>query len=532
MKNKDIDKYISEKAKEDVIMSEQAQNIVKSFEENFVLKGDKEMEKRVIRISFGKFIAIAACLVLAGFTGINIYAHANGKANAISSIQALFRNEDKEDTDKIAKELFEKSFYALRDMSIYEADLESGTQVHEKNGIVYVRTKEAYTKEKLEKRYGQIFTGDVLEKVIDRLFCNVDGITYQIATAGPGYWLEGTEVEKVREEKNGDLVYKVTFKIAFIDTPKVETESCIIIIRKGNEGYRISETEYWGSLGNGSAQDNTEKNEEKLEAEKENKEENIDKNNEKTENKIEETKNNTGKSTENNTNKQSTLCGDVNCDGEVNGKDLIAIRKYVESGIALTEQGKENADVNDDETVTRGDVEILRQYLVGNYKKLPYRISGETFTTKDVPGMKVKYPTSWTVSEVNKNRWYGQAGEASCTFKGTVNNVKVTVTTYEPCFNTGGYENLFKKECEKYGRQYNETIGGAGFNVGSTDPNYLEWRTASMTENTHIYYHMIDSNSGIAVKVEAKYDTSAESNILPAARVVDDMILGTVITSY
>ena len=67
MKNKDIDKYISEKAKEDVIMSEQAQNIVKSFEENFVLKGDKEMEKRVIRISFGKFIAIAACLVLTSF---------------------------------------------------------------------------------------------------------------------------------------------------------------------------------------------------------------------------------------------------------------------------------------------------------------------------------------------------------------------------------------------------------------------------------------------------------------------------------
>lgn len=537
MKNKDMDKYIREKTKNDIGMSEQAQNIVKSFEENYVLKGENEMGKRVIRISFGKFIAIAACLVLAGFTGINIYAHANGKTNAISSIQALFRNEDKEDTDKIAKELFEKEFYALRDISIYERDLESGTmQMHEKNGTVYVRTEKEYNKEELEKKYGQIFTGDALEKVIDKLFCNVDGVTYQIAIAGPGYRLEGTEVEKVKEEKNGDLVYKVTYKTGFVDTPEVETDSCVIIIRKVNEGYRISETEYWGSAGDNSVQDDTEKSEEKLEEEKENKEENIDKNNEKSETKTEETKNNAGSNTEsnieNNTNKQSTLCGDVNCDGEVNGKDLIAIRKYVENGVELTEQGKENADVNDDGIVNKSDVEVLKQYLVGNYKRLPYRVSGETFSTKDVPGMRVKYPTNWTVSEVNKNRWYGQPGKASCIFKGTVNNVKVTVTTYEPGFNLGGYEDIFRKECEKYGRQYNETTGGGGFNVGSTNPNYLEWRMASMTENTHIYYHMIDSNSGTAIKIEAKYDTSEESNILPAARVVDDMILGTIITSY
>lgn len=94
-------------------------------------------------------------------------------------------------------------------------------------------------------------------------------------------------------------------------------------------------------------------------------------------------------------------------------------------------------------------MEILRQYLAGNCDRLPNRISKEKFITKDIPGMKINYPTSWKVTEINKNKWNSQPGEPSCSFSGTVNNVNVTLTVYEPTFNSGGYEELFRKECEK-----------------------------------------------------------------------------------
>ena len=110
-------------------------------------------------------------------------------------------------------------------------------------------------------------------------------------------------------------------------------------------------------------------------------------------------------------------------------------------------------------------------------------------------------------------------------------NVNVTLTVYEPTFNSGGYEELFRKECEKNGRQYNKEMSEGGFNIGSTDPNRLEWREATIANNTEVYYHVIDSTAGIAVKIEAEYDTMDESR-LPALRVVEDMVLSAIITSY
>ena len=78
MKNKDIDNFIREKAKEDQKISKRAEDVIKKFEKNVVLEGGEQMEKRVVTISFGKFVTIAASLVIVGFLGINLYAQSYG----------------------------------------------------------------------------------------------------------------------------------------------------------------------------------------------------------------------------------------------------------------------------------------------------------------------------------------------------------------------------------------------------------------------------------------------------------------------
>lgn len=512
MKNKDIDNFIREKAKEDQKISKRAEDVIKKFEKNVVLEGGEQMEKRVVTISFGKFVTIAASLVIVGFLGINLYAQSNGKMSAISSIQALFKNEARIDLDETAKSLFERAFYAVKETNIYEIDANE-PKIYNKNNIVYVKTIKKYNRDELKERYNTIFDGEALDKIVDELFCDVDGMTYQIATSGKSYWIKNSKVENIKEEDE-EITYKVTYEEECAETTK--TKTCVMKIRKEDDGYKIVETEDLNVLGENSKQteiteDTNSKEDEKI---------------------TEDTaKNNTNGGSNDSNAIATNLCGDVNCDGIVNGKDLIALQKYLQGNKTLSEQGKENADTNDDGIVAEADVGILRQYLAGNCDRLPNRISKEKFITKDIPGMKINYPTSWKVTEINKNKWNSQPGEPSCSFSGTVNNVNVTLTVYEPTFNSGGYEELFRKECEKNGRQYSKEMSEGGFNIGSTDPNRLEWREATIANNTEVYYHVIDSTAGIAVKIEAKYDTMDESR-LPALRVVEDMVLSAIITSY
>ena len=512
MKDKDIDNFIREKAKEDQEISKKAENVIKKFEKEVVLEGSEQMEKRVITISFGKFATIAASLVIVGFLGISLYAQSNGKMNAISSIQALFKNEARVDVDETAKSLFERAFYAMRDTNIYEIDTKE-PKIYNKNNIVYVKTTKKYDKDELKAKYSEIFGGKALEKIVEELFCEVDGMTYQIATSEKLYWIKNTQLENIKEE-NEEITYKVTYEEVCSENTKIKT--CVIKIKKEEDGYKIVETEYLNILG-----ENDKSTEVTEEINSQESEEIQDDN----------SKSNTNDNSEDNNAITTSLCGDVNCDGIINGKDLIALQKYLQGNRTLLEQGKENADTNDDGIITETDVEILRQYLAGNCERLPNRISAEKFTTKDLPGIKINYPTTWEVTEINKNRWNSQPGKPSCTFKGIVNNVNVTVTVYEPIFNALGYEDFFKNECEKNGKEYNQTTGGGGFNIGSTELSKLEWRQASIVKNTDVYYHVIDSSAGIAVKIEAKYDTMDESR-LPALRVVEDMVLSAIITSY
>lgn len=243
--------------------------------------------------------------------------------------------------------------------------------------------------------------------------------------------------------------------------------------------------------------------------------------------------NNAEETTNNSVQKEKFLCGDVNCDGVVDGKDLVSLRKYVDNNEQnLTEQGKINADVNDDGVVTNADVNILRKYLTGTYSKLPQRISGEELISKAVPGMSIKYPEDWTVEEIDKETWGNRTGKATCIFRGTVNNIGVTVTTYDPLFDVGEYKNLIKKECLRYGIGYYEGLEENGYNVGSNSQNHLEWRGLYISSELRSYYHIIDKNVNNSLKIEVKIDNPTGEDQLPVERIIDDIILGTTVGSY
>ena len=72
MNKKDI--FIKEKLQQDKKISDKANKIFDNIKGEFKLENN---EKKIIKISFNKFLAIAACLVIVGFVGINIYANSS-----------------------------------------------------------------------------------------------------------------------------------------------------------------------------------------------------------------------------------------------------------------------------------------------------------------------------------------------------------------------------------------------------------------------------------------------------------------------
>lgn len=88
------DMFIKEKIQKDKIISDRANKIFDNIKEEFKVESN---EKKVIKISLGTFIAIAASLVIVGFVGINLYANSLGKPNIISGIQALVKDEPEEE---------------------------------------------------------------------------------------------------------------------------------------------------------------------------------------------------------------------------------------------------------------------------------------------------------------------------------------------------------------------------------------------------------------------------------------------------
>jgi pectate lyase len=67
----------------------------------------------------------------------------------------------------------------------------------------------------------------------------------------------------------------------------------------------------------------------------------------------------------------SVLYGDVNCNGEVNILDVIALNKNLLGGYSITEEGMRNADVDLDGTPTTADALNIMRYVVKLIDSLP-----------------------------------------------------------------------------------------------------------------------------------------------------------------
>ena len=63
---------------------------------------------------------------------------------------------------------------------------------------------------------------------------------------------------------------------------------------------------------------------------------------------------------------ESAIAGDVNCDGVVDMKDVVMLRRYIVGGYGV-EVDPAIADVNDDGDVNMQDVVLMRRYIVGGY---------------------------------------------------------------------------------------------------------------------------------------------------------------------
>ena len=251
MNKKDL--FIKEKLKQDKEISEQANDIFEKIKEEY---GMKNNENKVIKISFNKFLSIAAVIVMVLFVGINVFAYKMNKPNLISAIEALIKKDDEiEETDEVAKKLFEEAVLAIRDGFNIEYDSE---EIKEINGIYYGKTRLEYSE--LKEKYEDIFTGEALENALAINATDVEGIAYIVPKAGPGYCIENISVEKLNQD-NGELTYKAKYTKTYVDTNTKEEKECQFKIKKVNSEYRIFETNYYNSIQKENPNENNENNE-------------------------------------------------------------------------------------------------------------------------------------------------------------------------------------------------------------------------------------------------------------------------------
>ena len=119
------DMFIKEKLQQDKNISEKANKIFDNIKGEFKMENN---ERKVIKMSFNAFLAIAASVVIVGTVGVNLYAKSRGKPNLISSIEALVK---KEENQSITENVELENYYESKYMGIsfsYPKNWQDSTQ--------------------------------------------------------------------------------------------------------------------------------------------------------------------------------------------------------------------------------------------------------------------------------------------------------------------------------------------------------------------------------------------------------------------
>jgi len=525
-KNK-MDKYIREKVQKDNKIPLKAEKIVENFEEMMLMK---ENEKRVIGISLKTFIAVAASFIIIAFLGVNIYANKMGKPNVISAVKALFKEEVVDNENEKIEQMLRQAFVDIH--YLYHADLteeygkDNSAEMKQIGEKTYYKTTSKYSV--VEEKYGKMLIDEALKKLLALRFLNVDGNLYVCNMEGEEIETSITDIQRVNEE-DGTYTYEIK-SVEIVYNKDIEATTWYKV-RKVEDTYKICAVSFLQEETQNvvpNEEENTIDVQEQVVDEKENM--------------INQTEDDNQTTNHSNSNSlvSKTLYGDANCDGEVNLKDSVYIRRYVAGweGYTLTEQGKINADVNMDGKIEEFDASVISEYLAGNYKKLPVKAASTTWVEKNVPGMRLKYPANWNVTEVNRNAWHFQQGELACVFEGETNGYNFKVSIYEPYYdsNVKDFESMLRTIAKKNGEVYNEFYGSTGYNIGSTEPNYLEWReimrntnndNKKMKECYHTWGGWV-----YRIVIDYDYNSSDPSGFATAYRVIDEMIGSTKLKSY
>ena len=153
-------------------------------------------------------------------------------------------NLNKEDIDKIAKELFENGSEKIRELFYTECEeYEVSRPLTEKtiNGITYQKRNVLYSD--VEKEYAKIFTGEALNKVLSKRFIEIDGYLYVSYGGATGWSISNIKLSKI-SEGNNEIKYNVKYNDVDIADNVSEEHSCTMTIKLVNGDYRISSTDY------------------------------------------------------------------------------------------------------------------------------------------------------------------------------------------------------------------------------------------------------------------------------------------------
>lgn len=161
-------------------------------------------------------------------------------------ISTYYTNEDIMDT--MARILFKKavlkiSNIRLSDMREYPEAVPGDTT--EIEGTTYVKRDAMYA-DVLEE-YSRIFTGDLLDQIINERFVEKDGYLYVSEGDGAGgSGLHDVEVTRV-SETDGEITYNVKFNFEAPDGSISDYETCTITLKAVGNSYAISATDYFSA---------------------------------------------------------------------------------------------------------------------------------------------------------------------------------------------------------------------------------------------------------------------------------------------
>lgn len=156
-------------------------------------------------------------------------------------------DEELDDIDKIAKDLFEKGSLKIRETQYsdyYEYENKTERVDKEINGNTYLKSNLLYSE--IENNYAEIFTGEVLKEILNIRFANVDGYLYIKCGGASGWGVTNIKVSKI-SEGNNEINYLIKYNnVNVADIVDLEEQSCNMTIKLVDGNYRISATDYCG----------------------------------------------------------------------------------------------------------------------------------------------------------------------------------------------------------------------------------------------------------------------------------------------